>query len=590
MLDEQLTYDQIAERTDGRSLSLGEDYFRTGAVRGLNVWENRITAEVLGSELYKVTITAEKDDLEYECECPYHDETGVFCKHCVAVGLAYIRDFAGFRTVAVAEEEKPSVRRGTRRVGKTVTAEHLRDWLGKQSVEELTAIIWEHAKSDLDWRKRLFLRVAADTQKGVNIPALRKTIENATKAREYPDAKQIRAFIKNVGEVLVTLKELLAIGEGQAVQELALFAADRVKGVYANSNSSGDVLADIIRQLIEIHRDAAILSPPDPLDLAADLYEREVTDGYRLWRNTTETYSRVLGDTGKREFRRLLFADWDKLPVLTKENDRQARFDSRRFRINAMMEALAQSENDSTLTLAILQRDLSDSTRYSLIVQELLNAGRNDDARNWAERALKEFGSETNRYLCDFLVGEYKTKGEHGRAIRLLWTRFENNPAVETYQPLREYTEPLGEWDKRRGDALLLLRKRIAEKPALPRYRFETPAANSLIDIYLWEDNTEAAWETAQTHGTDIEHWKRLGKQREATHPDEVLALYKKLFDKQIDSSNGLSLDVLWMLEQIIRLYKTLDRKTDLDAFVADLGVRHGRKRKFITEVNRLVK
>jgi hypothetical protein len=362
-LDEQLTYDKIAERTDPRSLSLGEDYFRTGAVHELDVWENRVTAEVLGSELYKVTLTAVKAGLEYDCECPYHDETGVFCKHCVAVGLAYVRDFGGFRTVAVAEEEaKPAARRGTRRVGKTVTAEHLRDWLAKQSAEELTAIIWEHAKSDLDWRKRLFLRVASDTQKGVNVAALRKTIENATKTRAYPDAKQIRAFLKNVGEVIVTLKELLAIGEGGAVQELALFAADRVKAVYVESNSSGDALAEIIKQLIEIHRDAAILSPPDPIELAADLFAREVEDSYGLWRDTAGTYARVLGKPGKEEFRRLLFAGWEKLPVVTKDNGSSARFDSRRFRITSMMESLARTENDAELALAILQRDLSDST------------------------------------------------------------------------------------------------------------------------------------------------------------------------------------------------------------------------------------
>jgi hypothetical protein len=148
----------------------------------------------------------------------------------------------------------------------------------------------------------------------------------------------------------------------------------------------------------------------------------------------------------------------------------------------------------------------------------------------------------------------------------------------------------LGEWDKWRGDALRLLQKRIADKPALPRYRFEPSAANALIEIHLWEDDIVAAWEAAKTHGTDLDHWKRLGTKREPTHPEEVLALYAKLFEKEMNSSSGFYGEALWLLERTIRLYITLDRNSDREALIADLRVRYGRKRKFITELNQLVK
>jgi tetratricopeptide (TPR) repeat protein len=356
--------------------------------------------------------------------------------------------------------------------------------------------------------------------------------------------------------------------------------------VYIESNSSGDTLKEIVTQLIAIHRDASVLAPPDPLELAAELYQRETTDQYGLWRDTTETYSRALGETGKREFRRLLLADWEKLPALTKEVGRHSRYDPRRSRITSMMESLAEREKDTDLALSILQRDLSDSGRYSLVVQTLLKTGRRDDARSWAERALKEFGADTNRYLTDFLVGEYRSRGEHGRALRILWSRFENSPAVETYQSLREYTEPLGEWGKWRGDALLLLRKRIAEKPSVPSHRQSFFAANSLIDIYLWEENTDAAWETAQAHGTDDEHWKQVATKREATHPNEALATWRKLFDKEMNRASGYYNDVIWLLTQLQRVYRTLGREADFAALVADLRVKHKNKRKFVSELN----
>jgi uncharacterized Zn finger protein len=48
-----------------------------------------LAATVEGTEDYRVKLMMGSSGLSFSCECPYADE-GNFCKHCVAVGLAWL--------------------------------------------------------------------------------------------------------------------------------------------------------------------------------------------------------------------------------------------------------------------------------------------------------------------------------------------------------------------------------------------------------------------------------------------------------------------------------------------------------------------
>lgn len=72
-----------------RSYERGERYFAEERVRGLVRFGETLAATVEGTEDYRVKLWAERNSLGYSCDCPFADE-GNFCKHCVAVGLAWI--------------------------------------------------------------------------------------------------------------------------------------------------------------------------------------------------------------------------------------------------------------------------------------------------------------------------------------------------------------------------------------------------------------------------------------------------------------------------------------------------------------------
>ncbi|GAA4078267.1 SWIM zinc finger family protein [Actinomadura miaoliensis] len=69
-----------------RSYGRGVQY--VDSVEELEADDVAIYAEVQGGDLYRVRLTL-RDGLDGECDCPY-GEDGNFCKHCVAVALAYL--------------------------------------------------------------------------------------------------------------------------------------------------------------------------------------------------------------------------------------------------------------------------------------------------------------------------------------------------------------------------------------------------------------------------------------------------------------------------------------------------------------------
>ncbi|MBL8433097.1 MAG: SWIM zinc finger family protein, partial [Dechloromonas sp.] len=74
----------------------GEEYFSVGAVGRLRVTDDRIVARVAGNESYQVELRDDEGALACDCTCPRAAD-GYFCKHCVAVGLAWLAEVSAMQ-------------------------------------------------------------------------------------------------------------------------------------------------------------------------------------------------------------------------------------------------------------------------------------------------------------------------------------------------------------------------------------------------------------------------------------------------------------------------------------------------------------
>ncbi len=72
-----------------RSYARGEEYFASERVRSLAERGATLAAKVLGTREYRVKLWVKHGEFDYSCTCPVGAD-GEFCKHCVAVGLAWL--------------------------------------------------------------------------------------------------------------------------------------------------------------------------------------------------------------------------------------------------------------------------------------------------------------------------------------------------------------------------------------------------------------------------------------------------------------------------------------------------------------------
>lgn len=88
----QATIDALA---GGRFYERGVAYLREGRVGPVHRRGRRLSAVVRGGDDYRVELWANGASLAFACNCPSAAD-GAFCKHCVAVALAWLaRSTAG---------------------------------------------------------------------------------------------------------------------------------------------------------------------------------------------------------------------------------------------------------------------------------------------------------------------------------------------------------------------------------------------------------------------------------------------------------------------------------------------------------------
>jgi uncharacterized Zn finger protein len=83
----------IEKLAGGRSMARGREYFESGRVKALARDRASLSGVVAGTSSYAVRLWVKDSSLAYSCSCP-RGEDGDFCKHCVALSLAWLAQAA----------------------------------------------------------------------------------------------------------------------------------------------------------------------------------------------------------------------------------------------------------------------------------------------------------------------------------------------------------------------------------------------------------------------------------------------------------------------------------------------------------------
>ncbi len=572
----------------------GETYFAEGRVHQLQASADRVTGRVQDARSYRVKLWKSRGEFQFSCGCPAGQDD-FFCKHCVAVGLAWLKTPGGGAPVDAAEPPSPHAGRSA---DSAQTREKLASHLQTLARESLIRLVLEATDYDDILRRRLLLetagvsrgtspRTAARSEVTPDFDAYCRLLREAIETADYVDYDAMPDYVLGVQEAISPLRGLLRDGYAAAVVELseyALVALDKVSDMIDGSDGSLNAVYDDLQRF---HLDACRAARPDVEQLAGRLLQYEIEGGLGVFNNAVKSYADVLGEPGVRAWRQRLFEEWSALPAAPPPADRHRSIDHRRFQLQTLMERVAESEGDVSALIAVKERDLTSAHDYLSLAELHAAHGQQERAILRAEEGLRAFAAEADAAgLRDFLVLAYERAGRAEEARDLIWRDFLRAADEAGYRRLHEHFQSVAsdQWPAWRERALAHLRERIALDTAAASQhgRSHLPDHSLVVEIMLEEHRYESAWREALAGGCRVDLWLQLAARREKKHPADALSVYQARLEPTIAAGPGAYREAIELLDKIRALLARLGRGEDFAPYRAEIRAAHRQRRGFL--------
>jgi uncharacterized Zn finger protein len=559
-----------------KAFQLGRASFDQSAVHKLDVMPGAVRASVEGTATYRVVLRAEADELLFDCSCPRAAD-GYFCKHGVAVGLAWLASM-GELSVEPAPGGKPKRRDPWR---------DIEAYLHAQDSRALVALLLEVAHRDDRLQRSLLLRAERSAPDVDIAAALRRSIDAATQTNGFLEWNEVGNLLLELDDVVDALAELLRPATSSLLVDLLEYAIERVETMLEEVDDSGGGMGDIVMRLGELHLAACRQSRPDPVLLAARLFRLELTLPFGVHGFDPGTYRDVLGGPGLDRYRALASAKWRTMAPRSAGDPIEAD----RMAITRVMERLAQESGDLDQLVEIKSRNLASGIDYLSIAEIWHNAGRPELAITWAERGLMAFPERPDNRLRDFLAGIYLDCERGDEALQLTWIQFEERPSFDAYKKLARVAGQMGRWAALREQALAVIDAGIVEgsshsawgrRPSEPNYSLR-------VTIALWEQDVAAAWHYANLGVCDRNLLVTVAGKLESTHVDDAIALYRRVVPALLDQTNNAAYEeAIALVKKIAAALERHQRGQEFRVYLGALRTEFKRKRNFITLLDRI--
>lgn len=569
-----ITEPRLRTAAGDRAFARGVGYFESGAVEDMVVTGTRLKARVMGTYEYAVTLAVKNGKLDYDCTCPV-GEDGEFCKHAVAAGLAWLAQRAD-----PAQTPLPT----GKRKGKT-QHEALRDHLNDQPKETLVDLLMEQTVDDAALRSRLQSAAARHTAR--SDPALlQNTVRQALAVHGFVDYYGMRRFLARAEPVEDLIAGVLADKHADTAMELAGYALQRGLAAYYKTDDSDGMFGDLLQRIAELHLKACRAAQPDGPRLAKNYFALRLVDDWNLL--PLSRYARLLGAAGLKTYRALVEKEWAKVPARKSERQKETS-DARHHAITHLMEELAEHTRDIDALIAIKQRDLTTPWRYLDIANILVKARRGDEALAWAERGRRAFPDQLGAGLADFLAAHYVRRRRHADAVAVIWDCFRQQPALASYKRLKTCADRAKAWDTWRAKALAWLREEELKARQRNRHTWLPRTHALLVEIFLWEGDSDAALAEANRDGCTESLWFAIARAREPQHPADAIAIYRQHLDDIVNRKTNDAYDQAADLVNKVRtLIQRLGKEKDFAAWLEGVRTRHKAKRNFMQRLDKI--
>jgi tetratricopeptide (TPR) repeat protein len=500
-----------------RSFERGIEYL--DAVDDLAVLGSRVTAAVRGTDEYIVVLNiGGSARVSGACDCPYGKE-GFFCKHCVAVGLAYLRSRSAARRKA-----RPAASGATASAPPAAKprSRGLQSWLNSLKREDLLLLVLDQLVEDDDWRGRLELRAASAAADVDAIAARLGALLDAEEFGQYGYIEEGEAgrYAKRVDTAASVVTELVSTGHAAQAVVVCEYAIGIVPQECRHARDPAGAIWAAAAGLVTSHHAACAAGQPDPLALADFLAGRLLSHD-DLPQPVVASYRELLGAVGLDRLRETLMTAWRAGSPSSAESSSSA--------AQRAVEDFLRLTGDIEALVEVMSAGLAPTGAGHLrIAQELDTAGRLDESLDWAERGLRLPGRDRSAVpaLSDYVVERYLAFGRAADAVAVRKEDFESSPDLGAFGRLRATAKETDTWPATRQWALDRLR---ADADATRRSHRGVRSAPGpvLIDALISEGDIDLAWDAAARIATEAQ-WLRLADLVATTRPADALAVYQR--------------------------------------------------------------
>jgi uncharacterized Zn finger protein len=537
----------------------GEDYHADGSVDILTFSGSRVTAQVTGTQPYFVDLACDKGELSGSCSCPAYVDHG-FCKHLVATGLT-------------ANDHVPDA---------TDSPDTIENALRSLDHESLVKLVIDIARSDPKALHALSLKTAlislADSDAPSLAKKLKREIKAATRVGEFIGYDEVGPWAARVEDLVDSIEGLLTKGHGQMVMELADLLREQLNDAFEAIDDSDGQMGMLVSRAMELHLAACRLVRPDPVELAKDLFAREMTDDFGL-EDTIETYADLLGDAGRQEMERLAAAAWAKIrpPRTGVDNDDDGAW-STYPQLATMLDRFAADRGDLQARIDIRKRDLSNPGRYLDLAKLCEEHGRTDEAIKWVEDGLFIFEDNRDDRLVHYAADLFMRHGRADDRSALLWRAFARGPSIDLHKKLVRNLK---------GDSRVQVTDRAIEliktrRPDTGRLRLQNDD-DLVVSVLSSERRFDEAWAFAASAKCTVVCLEELAQASEQSHPRQVLEVHQRRVTRLVQTGGNQSYEEAQRLIKRMRIIAEQGGEANGQAtFESDLLAKHHAKRNFI--------
>lgn len=378
-----------------------------------------------------------------------------------------------------------------------------------------------------------------------DLSQLHAAIDGGLRTRRFLDYRGSITWAHAARPIIVELEAMAAESPSRELVELLQRAVGHIVKVILRADDSSGLIGDLARQLLDIHATACDAGVADPVKLAAWMIRFRFRD-QDFFEVDPVRYASALGERGIAAYRKAV-ADADG------DTDGEDSFAARYAR-----ERLAILDRDVDAIVEIAGGNLSNPAQYLRVAEAMAEIDRPDLVLTWTARAITNSDGWQLGSLYELACTTHAQLQHPIEVLRLRRAHHERMPSSSTYGALKRAAGALDAWERERDAARATLR---ATDP------------REYLHALLADGDDDLAWQTAAAApaaALDADMWLALAERREATHPADAIAVYLRIADEVLITTDRRAYS---RAIRILKRARTAAQSAgELNAFIAHIA------------------